>query len=245
MPFTVQSSYAHRPAPTPWRRASALALAVLFLSGLLEGGVINTKHDLSDASGGPYNTQVCAFCHTPHSANRILNAPLWNRFVDRTKVFIPYQSATMNTVPGDPNNSLGSLLCLGCHDGTLGTVVVNLYAGSDKHDLVNAPGPGGIPDTTSSPNCQRCHPEIYGGQPVQWTGTDLGNDHPVAMLYPTPSQDPQFNPPPDPQSGWPDLPLWGGRVECATCHNPHDPTNQPFLRKPNPGSALCLTCHIK
>ena len=143
MPFTAQSSSAgHRPAPTPWRRASALTLTVLFLSGLLEGGVINTKHDLSDASGGPDNTQVCAFCHTPHSANRILNAPLWNRFVDRTKVFIPYQSSTMNTVPGDPNNSLGSLLCLGCHDGTLGTAVVNLYAGSDKHDLVNAPGPG-------------------------------------------------------------------------------------------------------
>ncbi len=244
MGLPVCSTPERRLTPAPWRRALVLALVAFFASGWLEGGVTATKHDLSNTGGGPFNTQVCAFCHTPHSANRILNAPLWNRFVDRSKVFVPYQSATMNTIPGDPNFSLGSLLCLGCHDGTLGTAVVNLYAGSDKHDLVNAPGPGGIPDTTSLPRCLRCHPGIH-GEPIQWTGTDLGNDHPVAMTYPTASQDPQFNTPPDPQLGWPDLPLWDGRVECASCHNPHDPTHRPFLRRTNLASALCLTCHTK
>ena len=34
-----------------------------------------------------------------------------------------------------------------------------------------------------------------------------------------------------------------GRVECATCHNPHNSTNDPFLRIANTASALCLACH--
>lgn len=34
-------------------------------------------------------------------------------------------------------------------------------------------------------------------------------------------------------------------VECASCHDPHNYANQTFLRKPNTGSQVCLTCHIK
>lgn len=47
-----------------------------------------------------------------------------------------------------------------------------------------------------------------------------------------------------------DLPLYGGgtginRVECATCHDPHNTDNGTFLRISNAGSTLCLTCHDK
>ncbi len=34
-------------------------------------------------------------------------------------------------------------------------------------------------------------------------------------------------------------------VECASCHNVHDPANGTFLRMSNASSALCLTCHNK
>ncbi|NOZ84261.1 MAG: hypothetical protein GXP60_05580 [Epsilonproteobacteria bacterium] len=34
------------------------------------------------------------------------------------------------------------------HDGVL--------ASNDKHDLLNTPGSGGVPDTSSYPNCYRC-----------------------------------------------------------------------------------------
>jgi predicted CXXCH cytochrome family protein len=34
-------------------------------------------------------------------------------------------------------------------------------------------------------------------------------------------------------------------VECASCHDPHNPTNGTFLRVANTGSAVCLACHIK
>ena len=39
--------------------------------------------------------------------------------------------------------------------------------------------------------------------------------------------------------------LIGGMMQCSSCHSTHDPTNTPFLRTSNVGSALCLTCHIK
>jgi predicted CXXCH cytochrome family protein len=227
-------------------RLGVVALIVLALAeGVLDAGVLGSKHDISTPGAG-YSDQVCAFCHTPHVANTVLGAPLWNRVVDRTKVFALYQSATLNTTPGDPNDSLASLLCLGCHDGTLATVVFGGNLVSDKHELVNAPGPGGIPDLTSQPNCERCHPELFGPvPPVDWLGTDLSNDHPISMTYPTAAEDPEFNLPPDLTDGWAGTPLFSGMVECASCHDVHDPNFVPFLRQSNAGSSLCLTCHQK
>lgn len=152
----------------------------------------------------------------------------------------------MDTQCASPPNGL-SLACLSCHDG--------VNADNDKHDLVNAPGPGGIPDTTSWPNCDRCHTWQGGGSsgslsPSFIIGTNLGDDHPISMPYPTPAQDPQFNTPPNLQKGWGgnlpnDVKLYSGKVECPSCHNVHDPNIVPFLRKSNSGSALCKTCHIK
>lgn len=225
----------------------AAALLVALRLPLAGASVVGSRHDLSTVGIDPGSDQPCAFCHTPHSANvdgRLAYAPLWNRHVDFTKTFTVYGSATMNTTPGDPRTS-PSILCLGCHDGTLGTAVVNGYAGSDKHDLVNAPGPGGIPDTSSYPNCRGCHPTIYGDPANEWPGQDLTNDHPIVITYPTVAQDAAFNTPPDPQSGWTDVPLWNGRVECASCHDVHDPRYTPFLRIQNTSSALCLRCHVK
>ena len=39
-----------------------------------------------------------------------------------------------------------------------------------------------------------------------------------------------------------DLPLYSGKVACATCHDPHAKTVG-MLRKP--ASELCLYCHVK
>lgn len=225
---------------------------VLTLSGVsLFAGVTGSRHDLS-TSWEPYSDQVCVFCHTPHTANTTVpNAPLWNRFVDTSKVFSLYGSDTTDTSPSQPAMSI-SMLCLGCHDGTLAYVSVRGIVGSDKHDLINAPGPGGIPDMTSYPNCNNCHTWLGGGSsgsldPRTMIGLnlDLSDDHPVNMRYPTAAEDPFFNIPPDVGAGWPNVKLFAGTVQCATCHNPHDPTNRPFLRKSNASSDLCTTCHIK
>ena len=45
----------------------------------------------------------------------------------------------------------------------------------------------------------------------------------------------------DPQSGTTDVP----HIECSSCHDPHTANTQLFLRLPNEGSKLCLTCHSK
>jgi predicted CXXCH cytochrome family protein len=34
-------------------------------------------------------------------------------------------------------------------------------------------------------------------------------------------------------------------VECASCHDPHDDSNDTFLRISNESSDVCLACHVK
>jgi predicted CXXCH cytochrome family protein len=226
----------------------AVMVFTLAITRSLHGAtIVSSKHDFSTA--GTNTNEVCVFCHTPHSANPLTDAPLWNRFVDTSKVFTVYSSPTMDTSPGNPAVSV-SALCLGCHDGSsaYGIVVPTLgVTGGDKHDLVSfAVKDPSKTDQTSYQPCEKCHGDIWYGTP-RWfrVGTDLSNDHPITMTYPTSAQDPAFNTPPDLQNGWTDIKLFRGRVECPSCHNAHDPANAPFLRKSNTGGALCVTCHIK
>ena len=202
------------------------------------------KHDLSSTANAD-SSQVCLYCHTPHHANNTLRgiqAPLWNRYVDTSKVYIVFSSPTLNTTPGSPSTTV-SALCLGCHDGSVSSATVYGTSGSDKHNLINRPD---LNEGAASAQCYKCH-VIHGfGLPKTLKlGKNLSNMHPIAMTYPTAAQDPAFNQPPDLQTGWTDLKLFIGKVECPTCHAVHDPAIKPFLRKSNNGSALCLTCHLK
>jgi predicted CXXCH cytochrome family protein len=198
--------------------------------------VVNSKHDLS--TYGSASNQPCAYCHTPHFSNPSAQVPLWNRAIDPTKSYTRYDSPTMDSKTSKPNGV--SLACLGCHDGVSGSQALygnNVY---DKHDLINAPGPGGMPDRSTWPNCDRCHSGGGSAGIYRGLGTDLSNDHPISMPYPTVAQDSAFQP-----STGIGLPLYKGNVECASCHNVHDPSKTPFLRISNVGSALCYKCHNK
>jgi predicted CXXCH cytochrome family protein len=101
-------------------------------------------------------------------------------------------------------------------------------------------------------NCSKCHPgsrdlnfDGYSDILMDSIGTDLRNDHPISMPYPTPAEDPDFYTAASAEAGG--IKLFDGnkKVECASCHDPHDTTHTPFLRKSNSGSGLCLTCHNK
>ena len=237
----------------PGPRAAVVVLSLVAASHAAAQSVVSSKHDFSTST----TNEVCVFCHTPHSANAGVPAPLWNRVVSPAKSFKMYVSDTMDSAcAGMPTGP--SVACLGCHDGNLASTTHGGYTVGDKHDVVNAPGPGGIPDTTTYPSCERCHGAMYGkveswrlGGPKRFTGpVDLSNDHPISMTYPTGAQDPAFNAPPDAVTGWAGsgpsgLRLYSGKVECPTCHNVHNPTIAPFLRATNANSALCLTCHVK
>lgn len=217
-----------------------------------QGTVVGSKHDLGKSSAG-VNYQPCLYCHTPHQANSSLGAPLWNRTIAPNVSFLPYQSDSIDS-PCPATPSPASLACLGCHDNVnAGDGYVSpMIPGGDKHVVVNPWGGTTQAAVWNNTNCIRCHLGHGAGTTpaIRIVGTDLRNDHPISMLYPTATQDPGFNQPPDPLTGWAvngaaGLRLYSGKVECPTCHNPHDPTVRPFLRKSNEADALCKTCHLK
>jgi predicted CXXCH cytochrome family protein len=85
---------------------------------------------------------------------------------------------------------------------------------------------------------------------------DISASHPISFTYDTALAAPateELNDPSTTPSGLggmidADL-LFGGKLECASCHDVHDgqgggPSGY-LLVKPNTGSQLCTTCHTK
>lgn len=221
---------------------SLLAVAAatsLSAAGQPTKGITGTMHDLS-ATGYKNVTnvnQVCVFCHTPHNAAVNQIVPLWNHTTSSaTYGMYGGGTAAASTLKGQ------SLACLSCHDGTVAV-------GS----LVNTPyGFGPTQATPLNYNVGINGNQVTAGLATaagaglmvgsHATGTDLSNDHPINIAYPT--ADAGFVTTPA------DVKLYGGQVECASCHDVHNwggtgVTGAPFLRVDNTGSALCLRCHIK
>jgi predicted CXXCH cytochrome family protein len=225
--------------------------------------IVNSRHDLDWAASygemdfwDTYNDygEVCVYCHTPHGGTT--EAPLWNRTMP-SGPYNMYTSDTIDTnIPGTPSSI--SLACLSCHDGTIAV-----------DSIINMPGsgltPSGVPgdldswtpaasghgklSTTGDPFLD-CAVSCHGGDVIAGTNfepaalsTDLSNDHPISMTYPTASEDPYFRTPAEVESAG--LKLYNNKVECSSCHDVHDPGITPFLRKNNTGSELCTACHIK
>lgn len=205
--------------------------AVYALNAATNGNVVsNTKHNLSSSSGGTYKTsdttEICIFCHTPHGASQSIG-PLWNRSAINTSGYTMYNSTTLDmTIDGTPGGV--SAACLSCHDGTVAL-----------DSLVNFPGSG---STNPGWNWSGAGNKIANTS-TAYMGKDLSNDHPISIVYST-SADSAFNAISNNKVGG--LPLYtGNKVECGSCHNPHDNSNGTFLRVTNSGSGLCLKCHIK
>ena len=164
--------------------------AVAGLSTLLSvsayAGIENSKHDLrGTATGGGVKidnaTEICAFCHTPHGASADTTAPLWNRVVasDQTA----YSTATLDGTVVLAESP--SLACLSCHDGQ-----------QAMNTVINAPSTAAAVGTPSNYNyvsdgiafVGTSDKFMVGGDGVglsgvAFLGTDLTNDHPVALPY--------------------------------------------------------------
>ncbi len=212
--------------------------------------ISNTKHNFS-ATVAPSETtrdavavsesQICAFCHTPHGATNEARTPLWNRTLSNA-TYTPYSSTSLDAIDlGQPEGK--SKLCLSCHDGTLALGSVNVLNREElKKEGRSLPFQGTRPDGTIPDGL---------GETTGFTrriGVDLSNDHPISFTFDSAqaTRDGElFNPaaeshikerrpgsgPPFPQAqhtgveGY--LPLEDGQVECITCHDPHIRSDDP------------------
>ncbi|MEE9295217.1 MAG: cytochrome c3 family protein [Phycisphaerae bacterium] len=110
----------------------------------------------------------------------------------------------------------GTRMCIRCHDGTIAK------------------------DTLPAAKRERF---VYKQHPGLFSSGHQTSDHPVGIEYP--QFDKGFRPMTSVlASGTVILP--DGRVECISCHDPHNQAgNDHMLVRSNARSALCLTCHEK
>lgn len=198
-------------------------LAALVATSASALSIVNTKHDLSVADAGT-NTEICVYCHTPHSANMAVSlAPLWNRGTQNVGAGELYNSTTMNyTATAASINGTDAPLCLSCHDGVVG------------NSLTNPPNSGATFNFAD-----------FTGNAVIYDGSKLTNDHPIGMTVPETPVDLGIKAASVINAALGANALRSGVVWCSSCHDVHDNAFAPFLIKNNASSALCLACHAK
>lgn len=208
------------------RWVAAMTLTV-FVATPAHADIRTSKHNLSVTGPGTIKAvaedRICRFCHVPHNAAPAV--PLWSRGFSAA-TYTVYTSTTIQGSIGQPNGS--SKLCLSCHDGAFAVSSVGM----------SSTVPTGTFAMTNGVNY------VVGRALI---GTNLSDDHPVSLTVATGGNaDPEIviNPA-DPKVKYDS----SGRVQCTSCHNPHDDTNPNFLVKSNLaggfGSQICIVCHVK
>ena len=272
------------------RNIKLSVLAGLVLSSSVVFGATGTikgsPHDLATMNAAD-NGELCIYCHTPHAGNTIGFVPIWNKVANNT-TFTMYGAAAASTagetIAGtatDATPASPSLACLSCHDGVSsidsivnapGSGLGNLSAGTAALDMETMTATSSwLLSTTSNltNDLAKTHPIsiVYGGT---GTGIEAASDSPASLRPSTASLAAVMTDIGDANTAWVvggtgtvgDL-LRNTRVECSSCHDPHNgygssgtldlygtggtarTTEVNFLRHTNKGSALCLGCHDK
>ena len=238
----------------------AILLATLFIPlGTTDAGtILGTKHDftglnrrvgvvaMSGVAFSDYGSP-CVYCHVPPEKKDADPAaaggiPGWNRFLPATATYDLYDSRSLDNKVRTP--SAISLLCLSCHDGTM-AVDMTVFKPDSFNSAADAALHLRINGANNLMNCAKCH-NGYSAHSIEikHLGTDLQNDHPISMTYAGLTHvDPDFRPPDNSYGFANGVKLYDGKVECATCHNVHNPDIKVLLRETS--DRLCETCHIK
>ncbi|MFC1750379.1 cytochrome c3 family protein [Pseudomonadota bacterium] len=240
-----------------WQIAAAAAIAAI-AGTAAAGSILGSKHDftglnkkaevaaMSEVAFADYGSP-CVYCHVPaekegQDQTNLGGIPGWNRFTPATGGYDLYNSRTLDNKVRTPSPI--SLLCLSCHDGTMGvdmTVFKPDGWDSSKDASLHVRLNGG----DSLMNCGKCHNGVAAHSiEIKHIGTDLQNDHPISMEYAgLNAKDPDYRPL-DNDFGFDNgVKLYDNRVECATCHNVHNPDVNILLR--TSAERLCETCHMK
>lgn len=253
--------------------ACALGLSAQAATAPAGNSVANSLHNLAISIPGSTNdafgtNQVCLPCHTPHQMPDTSVGKLWNHAMQPTSSYTLYGTSSSYLTSIDEV----SRKCLGCHDGTLavdafgghtgthGTIAAGYVVGAGgnlTHDhpidvqynsasnyTLTATTTNGV--TTYAPTWSSSSrnndptkftitgytSQLWGAQTYSVTAlsaisfytptgatttiTSNGNSATTSSLY----------------------------VYCRSCHDPHNNLYS-FLRVPNDGSQMCLTCHNK
>ena len=222
---------------------AATVILAIGASSAFAYGVKGSKHELiagADANErAAANNELCVYCHTPHAANsEFKGAPIWNKPTPTNTSFQMYGT----TLAGNTTESSvgdASKACLSCHDGVSGLNAV-----------INGPGSGNYDPNGSYLGGTKRTMALVENLAIGMRN-DLTNDHPIGIIY-NPG-DAGLKPIDTTLTNWganktiasllrgPDK----NRVECGSCHDPHNSDTGLFLRTNNAGSALCLGCHDK
>lgn len=217
----------------------------------------STKHNLSgseNTEGQMDEREICVFCHTPKieigGQKQTADVKLhWQRSLSRDHSFVIYDDIGRL---GLGKESIGSqsIACMSCHDA----VQAFQATGTQADHPFGVPYRGAIKhksavDWDKEATPYRAAEHLKALEDFQDASQGVVEDRTVWWVS---------------RSGVTarrtrqDLPLYsrptGGQgedsvevpfVECSSCHDPHSATTQVFLRIPNHGSQLCLTCHSK
>lgn len=216
-----------------------LTALLVFAASNAFATIAGSKHDLSTTGpNATYNgssDQICKYCHVPHNATN--PKALWSRTDAANGAYTVYTNpGSLDAViaAGGPTNTQ-STACLACH---------NVTASTGPDASTNLANSIAITKTTSiGPNISNDHPIAFTYDNALVTA-DKATGSGVAGLYVPTSANAVGN------GVGNNLPLYGGSLECASCHAVHGVavagTNIPmFLRTTAKGSAICLKCHIK
>jgi predicted CXXCH cytochrome family protein len=224
----------------------SINIILIFVNGV-DAATYDTKnsvHNLSASGPGDIKSgekdNYCLYCHTPHDADPV--KPLWNHTLSG-EVYTIYDSSTTDaTNITQPDGT--SKLCLSCHDGTVAIGnVINVR--SVGNELIED-GASNKLDTS----------DTFADNAVANLGNNISNDHPISFVYDVTlaEKDIELKDPSLAPSGFGDtievdMLEENSKLQCASCHDPHDNSNGDFLIKANDngtyGSLLCITCHDK
>lgn len=218
------------------------------------GAIRGSKHDLTHlneragavAMGGLAYTDyenACIYCHLPPGSDGDTKEGQiegWNRIRPVTKFYELYDSATFDSEARHPNDI--SLLCLSCHDGTMAVdrVVHTPRVWNSGSELTLHMKMNTNDDLNS---CGKCHDgSVAHDIRFKSIGTNLQDEHPISIRYAGLDNDlPGFKAA-DSIDGFDNgVKLYDGFIECATCHDVHNPDAYMLLR--NDEGKLCSTCH--
>jgi predicted CXXCH cytochrome family protein len=179
--------------------------------------ITNSPHNINNVPGVQIpGNQVCLPCHVPHNAYP--DAGTIEEVLwnhDETDAEFEMYTTRSGQQGGQPEGP--SKMCLSCHDGV---TAIDSYGGTSGTIMMGDVGDGQANLTT-----------------------DLTDDHPIGIIYP--DGDPGYNN----SSGLQGVRVvtinGEDRVECTSCHEPHNNSLGHFLRANLEESFMCLQCHNK